>query len=419
MSNVIPVIIGALIVLNSTNAVTYITDPRSPYVGYPYEWRLQLNLTVVGNSLPYGAFDSTFIKKGQWIAVSNGMTYMIINVESPITQTDIFVTVRDVDLYNLELDTSNSQSNTPVENVPGIIFSLSEDGIPSISDTTILSAIGTWIQDSIGRFTFRNYYEEFYTNFNLDVSYYGFSVGQVVYIGNSNGIYQYLPVDLTNTTDVDNAFGIVTSIDWPQTGNMNVRPFGKVITILPYNLPGNIGDALYYSPTNPPSFCTNIKPTTNPLKIYIKLDTNVASVLYGQSSGQASSADTTFPNSYENNGINVVVPTSGYGLTIGDGITLSKACNVWISVSLNYISTDTNSNIIEAFATINGKTSNMYTSTISGTIRMIIPGYLQFSFQHYAYCNAGYNQIYVTTTCPSNTGLVKLQEYNIFALGNL
>jgi hypothetical protein len=435
MSGVLPVIVGATIVLNSSTPVTYITDPISPYAGFPYEWRLRLLITVVGNSLPYGSFDTTFIKAGQWLAVSNGMTYMLTNVEAPSSQTDIFVTVRDVDLYNLQLDNSNSQANAPTENIPGLIFSLGENGVPSISNTTILNAIGTWIEDVIGRFTSRNYYEEFYTNFNLDIAYYGFSIGQLVYIGNSNGIYQFLPVVTTNTDQIEDAFGIVTSVNWPQTGNMNVRPFGKVIADIPYVLPGNTGDALYYDSSNPPSFCTSIKPATNPVKLYIKLDSNVASVLYGQGSGGGSGSGATGPtgpagaisnltlnNSYVNNGINLAVPVSvSSPLTLGSTVTISKPSNIWVSVSLNFISSASRSHTIFAFASVNGSNSNIYTSTISGLHDFNQFGYLQFSFQHHAYAGVtGTIPLSVSMYSTSNTSsLVKLQQFNIFALGNL
>jgi hypothetical protein len=133
------------------------------------------------------------------------------------------------------------------------------------------------------------------------------------------------------------------------------------------------------------------------------------------------SANVFLTESYINNGINLVVPTTGVTLTVTDTLEVETACFGWFSVPLGFISTDTLPNTLQAYIYVNGANqSNVYQTTISGMHRMIVPGYLQCSFQHYAPCQAGSNLITVTITCPTSTnGLVKLQQYNIFALGNL
>ena len=57
----IPIMLGATVRPGSINPTRYIEDPISPYAGFPYEWRLELDISTIGNSTPSGGFDSTHI----------------------------------------------------------------------------------------------------------------------------------------------------------------------------------------------------------------------------------------------------------------------------------------------------------------------------------------------------------------------
>jgi len=99
----------------------------------------------------------------------------------------------------------------------------------------------------------------------------------------STGTFQL--VDTTNATQVEKSFGIITSVNEPEDGNMSVKPFGEIkggLTLTGFS----IGDILYYDATaSNTSYVTDIKPTTNPLPIYIKISDTTGSLIGGQTSG--------------------------------------------------------------------------------------------------------------------------------------
>ena len=282
----------------TSNPTRYYNNPSSILNGNPYEF--SITLTIIPITLSddpvnlTSQFDGTFIAPGQWLVQPSGFSYLVVSIDQIIDNLNMVITIRDVDLFNA-LSSNNIGFNYPVEDTGNIsvIVSLAEDGSPILTYIQGLIAAGIttnayWNTDAFGRFKYTNYYQEYYVNLKQNIYYTGYNIDQVVYIGQTGGTppYMYLPVDSTNPIECDKAFGIVSSINQPEDGNIYVRPFGKVIADLSYILPGNIGDVLYYDSTNPPSYCTNIKPTTGiPIRKYIKLDTNVASVLYGPDTG--------------------------------------------------------------------------------------------------------------------------------------
>ncbi len=298
---VLPSIVGGSIRSNSTvGGRTYIND-NSVLNNYPYEFTVTLDIDSVPNldqTLPNLQFDASTIYVGQWLLQNTGFAYMIVQIVEVVSLATVTVIIRDVDMYNAISDPSQQGSNYPSEGTKMAIFSLSEDGTPIILNTTFLSGglQGSWLNDALGKFAYRNFIETYYTlpseiyydsNGVLNTNdYSSYSVGQIVYIGQSGGTgpYKFLPVDVTNISQVEKAFGTITSLNQPELGNIYVRPFGKVITTLPFTIPGNIGDVLYYDSTdlvNPGTHVTIVKPTTNPIPLYIKITDTVASVLYG------------------------------------------------------------------------------------------------------------------------------------------
>ena len=292
----LPSVVCAYINTGAIIATRNYNNPNSVLNGNSYEFGVTMTVVPISTSSDpvniAGSIDATNISVGQWLVQPNGFSYLItaINSRLPLTSpTSISVTLRDVGLYNA-LASNDSGNNYPLEGTAnlGVIFSLSEDGSPVLNYLQSLRSAGLgsvsyWIDDALGRFENTNYYQTFYTNKLLDVAYSGYQVGQVVYIGQTGATYMYLPVDSSVESQVEKSFGVVSSVNQPELGNIYVRPFGKVISDLPYTLPGDIGDVLYYSSSNPPSFCTNILPAKNPIKVYIKLGNRTASVLYGPS----------------------------------------------------------------------------------------------------------------------------------------
>lgn len=238
-------------------------------------------------------FDARNISVGQWLLQSTGLAYLITNINEPtVDNVTISVTIRDVDLYNLYSDYTAQGINFPGEGTitDNIIFSLSEEGTPIITYTTLQSIAGStiWLNDALGRFAYRNFIKNFY-NFDINNktidAYSNYSVGQLVYIGldSNSGSNCFLPIDPRNEEHVDKVFGRVSSVNQPEMGNIYVQPFGKVITSFPFDLPGNPGDVLYYDGSNSDgvSYTSTVKPADHPIPMYIKITDKVASVLYG------------------------------------------------------------------------------------------------------------------------------------------
>jgi len=287
----LPPVVGGQIQLLSTNQTRAYNNENSTLNNYPYEFSVILNITLLTN-LDQGVigatqFDATTITVGQWLLQNTGFAYLIVAIEPPIDANTVTVTIRDVDMYNALSDPSQQGSNYPSEGTGFIIFSLSEEGVPIITNSTLFNLTGSWLNDALGRFAYRNFIETYY-NFDINnstIDYSTYSLGQIVYIGQVGGTgpYCFIPIDNSNPAHVAKSFGLVTSVNQPEMGNIYVRPFGKVITTLPVSLSNaNIGDVLYYDSTNANgNYTTNIAPAENPIPIYIKISDNVVSVLYG------------------------------------------------------------------------------------------------------------------------------------------
>ena len=286
----LPVVVGGQVRQGTSSPTRMYNNPNSILNGYPYEFSVVLDIIALPN-LDQGAvggtqFGAANIRVGQWLLQITGCAYLIVAIEPAVSDT-ITLTIRDVDMYNALTDQTQQGTNYPTEATPIIIFSLSEEGVPIITNAVILGLAGSWLNDALGRFTYRNFIQTYY-NFDINnstIDYSTYQVGQIVYIGKVGGTgpYCFIPIDNSNPAHVAKSFGLVTSVNEPELGNIYVRPFGKVITTLPVTLSNaNIGDVLYYDSTNANgNYTTNVAPAQNPIPIYIKISDNVVSVLYG------------------------------------------------------------------------------------------------------------------------------------------
>ena len=165
--------VGAKIISNPivVRELNY-TVPFNGNIPIHYDYKVDLLITVVSNSTLNYQFDATSIKVGQWIAFSNGFSYLIIETSNLVGTQNITVTMRDIDLYCALTDSTANLDGTPFGGTPGIIFSLSEDGNPAITYSGIaggLPSVSYWITDVVGRFEYRNYYQEYFTNVKFEL----------------------------------------------------------------------------------------------------------------------------------------------------------------------------------------------------------------------------------------------------------
>jgi hypothetical protein len=294
----LPITLPAKIDNGSTSVTRNYVNFSSAYNGYPYEFTVDMQIIQELNSddrIGY-AYTGLDIVPGMWYGQSTGLAYEIISV-SNATQTTATLVLRDVNMYNCLSDPNFTGNNYPIENSYGIIFAISEDGDPIISALTLQSGVLPdsfyWVNDFYGRFQYRNFVQSNYNFDNYPVPGYGtYATGQAVYIGTTGPSgYRFIPVDTSSSSQVEKVFGIVSSVNQPEEGNLTVRPFGRIIST-DYPLPGATGDVLYYDGTNPPSYVTNIKPV-NALPTYIKITEYSASFLPGVSpSGSGATGST-------------------------------------------------------------------------------------------------------------------------------
>jgi len=288
----LPITLVGSIQNGSVSLNTFYNNADSIYNGYGYTFNATLDILLTFNSddrttpTP-NVYDANQIVPGMWFGQGNGLAYRIESIVSLNSNTQVEVILKDVGLFNLLSDPSFSGINTPIENNNGIIFSLSEDGDPIISGIEFLRPnlpdISYWVNDFYARFQYRNLTTTYYNNDDTNLVYSsGYSINQIVYL-DSTGTFQL--VDTTNETQVEKSFGIITSVNEPEDGNMTVKPFGEIkggLTLTGFS----IGDILYYDTTaSSTSYVTNVKPTTNPLPIYIKISDTTGSLIGGQTSG--------------------------------------------------------------------------------------------------------------------------------------
>jgi hypothetical protein len=289
MANIpnLPVTIVGKVLGGSVSTNTYYTNASSLYDGYPYTYDVTLELVPVLNSddriTPNAyTYDANHIQVGMWVGQPNGLMYQIIAINSVTSGSLIDVTIKDVDLFNLLSDTTFSGNNAPVEETFGIVFGISEDGDPILNGLELqrgnLSDINYWVNDFYARFQYRNLITTYYNNNPSNLVYStGYTVGQLVYL-DSTGQFQI--VDDTHQWELEKAFGVITSVNEPEDGNMTVRPFGKITGGLSLAGLGNIGDVLYYDMTGTTtSYVTDVKPGSYPLPVYVKISDTTASFL--------------------------------------------------------------------------------------------------------------------------------------------
>jgi len=153
-----------------STATTY-SNASSVWNGSPMSYNVVLTIIPLLNSsedttptqYEWNGFDIT---AGMWLGQPNGACY---NIKSVSAQDAVSVTcvIEDVDLYVLLNDITQTGNNAPLEDSNGLVFNISEDGLPIITPTaTQIGAIGAasqWLNDLHDRFRDRNYYTTFFS----------------------------------------------------------------------------------------------------------------------------------------------------------------------------------------------------------------------------------------------------------------
>ncbi len=274
----------------TTNVVTTYSNPSSIYDGYPLQFEVDITVDVQYHSsdatpTPY-VYDAYSVTTNDWIGQPSGKSYRIVSITSVTDANNLTAVIEDEDLYNLLNDLTTLGFNYPDEEQYGVIFDLNQEGLPKITNVTIqsgqLPTSPYFAFDLDGRFRYRNFITDYWELDKDDQSYTGVTVGDMVYI-NSSG--KFVKITTSNiSAQLKYAFGMVTSVNTPNDGNILVRPFGRIVYDLP-TLPGSIGDLLYFDPASGTNNLTNTIPASNIFAVYIKIDNTTALLLQNHPSG--------------------------------------------------------------------------------------------------------------------------------------
>jgi hypothetical protein len=222
-----PITLPASINFGSTTVVSTYNNISSPWNGSPFTFQCHLTINIQEtssyDSVPPLYYNASDIEVGMWLGLPNGNCYRINSISNIGGEfnTTCTVVLQDVDLYNLLVDNTSMGNNFPPEGFVGLIFRLSDDGLPVVTPTEqIRSQIGdlsNWLNDLHDRFRFRNYLTDYFSININDTSYSSIQIGDFVRI-NSSGTF----VKVTTATEPEilQIAGIVTSADTPENGNL-------------------------------------------------------------------------------------------------------------------------------------------------------------------------------------------------------
>lgn len=347
--------------------------PGNPYpapVPREYRWRVTLNISIQQQSSYLtrnpGVYNGQDINVGQWIANSStGQAWQIITIESK-TASQVVAIVQDIYRYNTFRDPFKLGNGSPSYGTY-IVFNISDAGLPQIDPIPDSGVSSTFTQNLTSRFE--------YINLQYDYPLYQ--------AGNTFVVNDVIAVDsLTNQfvlSDDNNriVIGRVTSISDTIPGWFTINPVQKVVDNLDW-LPGNVGDIIYSSTTDPGGLSVI---DTNGTQVYIKLRDNTSSVSISQLPGPTSAG-----NVFQLNGVDVTVSGTGTAADVVSDVNLVST-QTGVVASLDLVPTEVQTNnallsttygevvigvLTPAVATINGV-------SVTFNIPSTNPGYGDYS----------------------------------------
>ena len=293
-----------------------------------FQWRVVLEISSqqhsAYNTRAPGEYNGQDVAVGQWIAnATTGQAWKIISIESK-SSINVVAIVEDAYRYNIFRDFTQVGNGIPGQGVY-IIFSVTDVGVPLIDPVPpagVSSAFGINLQS---RFE--------YINLQYDYPLYqennSFVEGDVIAV--SSTANSFVLADNINKLTI----GRATSSSNIIPGWFTINPVQKIVDNLDY-LPGNIGDILYVSLTNPGELTT----TPGGSEVYIKLRNNTSSISYSTDPGP-----TTPNNIFQLNGQDVDVGVGTPAAIISSANLLSLLTGV-SATSVLYPSSVQTSNVL-------------------------------------------------------------------------
>ena len=272
-----------------------------------YRWDLTVTVTPQVHSshltrehYTYNAFD---IKVGDWIArASTGTACKIIGTRSK-SETEIIITVEDVNRYNTFRDTS-SLGNGNLGTGIAIVFGLNEEGEPLLDAISAGVVSESFFMNLMSRF--QNLNKEY--DYNLTQLGNTFEIGDIIAADTGNGGWT-----LSNSS-FPYVIGRVSAMG-PGPNDFYVTPIQTIIDDFD-SLPGSAGELLYLDSVNAGQITTS---QTDHV-MYVKLkDHTVTSIV-----GEISPISVTDGSALDINGTTVTFAT-------GDEATVLSSINALTS----------------------------------------------------------------------------------------
>lgn len=268
--------------------------PMPEPVPKEYRWRARFNISEQQQSSYLtrspGVYTGMDVTVGQWVAnTSSGQSWQIINIESK-SDTEVIAILQDIYRYNTFRDPFKLGNGAPSYGTY-IVFNVSETGNPQIDPIPDSGVSEVFTQNLQSRFE--------YINLQYDYPLYQenntFGLNDVIAVNSVEN--KFVLADAENKIVI----GRVTSVSDTIPGWFTINPVQKVVDFLNY-LPGDVGDIIYSSTTEPGGITT----TPGGAQLYIKLRNNTSSVTYSTEPGP-----TLAGNAFQINGIDAIITGSG------------------------------------------------------------------------------------------------------------
>jgi hypothetical protein len=269
-------------------------NPAPDPVLRDYRWTVTLQVTQQSHSSYItgspGLYDGQDITVGQWIGnLTSGQAWQIISIPSKTSET-VIAEIQDVYRYNTFRDTTQSGNGSPGLGVY-VVFNIGDDGLPLIDPAPPAGTSNSFFTNIQSRFEYINQqydYPLYQENNNFQIN---------DTISASSVTNTFVESDASDRIVV----GRVTSISDTMPGWFTINPVQKIVDFLD-TLPGNVGDIIYTSLSDPGQLTLD----TGGTEIYVKLRDNTSSVSYSSLPGP-----TTAGNVFQLNQVNVTVASPG------------------------------------------------------------------------------------------------------------
>lgn len=283
-------------------------NPQPTPVPKDFRWKITMNIVTQQQSSYLtrspGFYNGQDVTVGQWIGnVVTGQAWQIIRIDSK-TNDQIVLIIQDVYRYNTFRDPFREGNGGPAFGTY-LIFNLSDAGLPQIDPVPEGITSSSFTQNIQSRFE--------YINLQYDYPLFAegntFQIGDVIAADPANNSFTLS--DAAHTTVI----GRVNSISDTIPGWFTVKPVQKVVDNLDY-LPGDVGDTLYVSITNPGEITIEPGGST----VYVKLRNNTSSRTTSTLPGPTSPG-----NVFQLNSVDITVNGSGTANDLINAVNLETA----------------------------------------------------------------------------------------------